>query len=181
MQRIQHTGAAMAARLQEAKLTGFPACSSRPEARVRAYQEAFEENRHRVYSLAFWMTDNELVAEELTVNTFCRAFALSPDPDAESVDRALVAELRELMPLGSLTLQCAACSQVVGLRRNRSAWNWSAPWSSCRPRNGWSSLHDVQRYQHARISRILGLSHQESAHGLHQARLRMREILAAMA
>jgi len=172
----------MAARIQEAKLTGFPACSSRPEPRVRAYQEAFEENRHRVYSLAFWMTDNELAAEELTVNTFCRAFALSPDPDAESVDRALVAELRELMPLGSLTLQCAACSQVVGLRRNTKRVELERAVVQLPATERMVFLfHDVERYEHARISRILGLSEQESAYGLHQARLRVREILAAMA
>lgn len=172
----------MAASIQEAKLTGFPACASRPEACVQAYQEAFEENRHRVYSLAFRMTDNELVAEELTANTFCRAFALSPDPDAESVDRALVAELRELMPLGSLALRCAPCLQVVGLRRNakRVELERAVVQLPATERMVFL-LHDVERYDHARISRILGLSQQESAYGLHQARLRLRELLAAMA
>jgi DNA-directed RNA polymerase specialized sigma24 family protein len=42
-------------------------------------------------------------------------------------------------------------------------------------------LHDVERYEHARISRLLGLNEQESALALHQARLRLRELLAAMA
>jgi RNA polymerase sigma-70 factor (ECF subfamily) len=172
----------MAASIQEAKLTGFPARVSKPEARVRAHPEAFEENRHRVYSLAFWMTDNELVAEELTVNTFCRAFALSPDPDAESVDRALAAELRELMPLGSLTLRCAPCSQVLGVRRNakRVELERAVVQLPATERMVFL-LHDVERYDHARISRILGLSEQESACGLHQARLRLRELLVALA
>jgi RNA polymerase sigma-70 factor (ECF subfamily) len=172
----------MATSVQEAKLTGFPGCASRPEARVRAYQEAFEENRHRVYSLAFWMTDNELVAEELTVNTFCRAFALSPNPDAESVVRALIAELRELMPLGSLTLRCAPCSQEIGVRRHvkRVELERAVVQLPATERMVFL-LHDVERYDHARLSRILGLSEQESACGLHQARLRLRELLAATA
>lgn len=171
----------MAASIGEAKLT-FPACISRTEARVQAYQEAFAEHRHRVYSLAFLMTDNEVVAEELMINTFCRAFALSPDPDTESVDRALVTELRELMPLGLLTLQCAPCSEVVGLRRNtkRVELERAVVQLPATERMVFL-LHDVERYDHARISRTLGLTEHESAYGLHQARLRLRELLAAAA
>jgi RNA polymerase sigma-70 factor (ECF subfamily) len=171
----------MAVRIQEAKLTGFPGCVFRPAARVEAYQEAFEENRHRVYSFAFWMTDNELVAEELMLNTFCRAFALSSHPDAESVDRALVAELRELMPLGALTLQCAPCSEVVGLHRNTKRVDLERAVVQLPATERLVFLfHDVERYDHARISRTVGLSERESAYGLHQARLRLRELLAAM-
>ncbi len=33
------------------------------ELRVESYRKIYELNRHRVYSLAFWMTDNELTAE----------------------------------------------------------------------------------------------------------------------
>lgn len=162
----------------EAKLSGFATAISRPEARDRAYQEAFEENRHRVYSLAFRMTDNELVAEELMINSFYRVFALSPDPDTESVDRALVAELRELMPLGTLTLECAPCSEVIGLRRNTKRVELESAVAQLPATERMVFLlHDVERYDHARISRTLGLSEQESAYGLHQARLRLRELL----
>ena len=172
----------MATRIEEAKLIGFPARVSRREAPVEAYQEAFEESRHRIYSLAFWMTDNELLAEEMAVNTFCRAFALSPNPDAESVDRAFIAELRQLMPLGSLTLQCAPCSQVVGLRRNIKRTELERAIVQLSPTERLIFLlHDVERHDHARIGRLLGLSPQESACGLHQARLRLRELLVASA
>lgn len=172
----------MAASIQQAKLNGFAGSISWPEARDRAYQEAFEENRHRVYSLAFRMTDNELVAEELMINSFYRVFALSPDPDAESVDRALVAELRELMPLGALTLECAPCSEVVGLRRNTKRVELELAVVQLPPTERMVFLlHDVERYDHARISRILGLSEQESAYALHQARLRLREVLTSRA
>jgi len=172
----------MAARIEEAKLAGFTACTARPQARVDAYREAFEQNRHRVYTLAFWMTHNELTAEELTVNTFCRAFALGPNPDAESVEHALVAELRELMPLGSLTLQCDPRSQVNGWRRNtrRTGLEQAVVQLPATERMIFL-LHDVERCEHARIGRILGFSEQESVIGLHQARLRLRELLAASA
>ena len=42
-------------------------------------------------------------------------------------------------------------------------------------------LHDVECCEHARIGRLLGLSEQESLVGLHQARLRLRELLASAA
>ena len=41
-------------------------------------------------------------------------------------------------------------------------------------------LHDVEGYNHARIAKLIGLTENESQNGLHQARLRMRELLAAM-
>ena len=41
-------------------------------------------------------------------------------------------------------------------------------------------MHDVEGYNHARIAKLIGLSENESRNGLHQARLRMRELLAAM-
>ena len=66
--------------LQQAKMFGFatymPAVLQRS---VDNYSETYEKNRHRVYALAFWMTDNELDAAELMTQTFCRAFATSQD------------------------------------------------------------------------------------------------------
>jgi RNA polymerase sigma-70 factor (ECF subfamily) len=41
-------------------------------------------------------------------------------------------------------------------------------------------MHDVEGYDHARIGRTIGLSAEESRTGLHQARLRLRELLAKM-
>ena len=41
------------------------------------YNQIYRENCDRIYSLSFWMTDNELTAEELSSNTFLRAFATS--------------------------------------------------------------------------------------------------------
>ena len=169
----------MAATLQQAKAAGFPALISRPEARVQAYKEAFEAQSHRIYSLAFRMTDNEVVAEELMVNAFCRAFATSPDPDAETIDRALLTELRELMPVGVLTLECAPSTEVVSLRRNHKRVDLERAVVQLPATERMIFLmHDVDGYDHARISRILGCTEQESAYAVHQARLRMRELLA---
>ncbi len=49
------------------------------------YDEIYSEHCHRIYSLAFWMTDNELTAEQLAGNAFLRAFAASDAPRTEQI------------------------------------------------------------------------------------------------
>jgi DNA-directed RNA polymerase specialized sigma24 family protein len=39
-------------------------------------------------------------------------------------------------------------------------------------------MHDGDGYDHARIARTLGIGEDESRHGLHQARLRIRELVS---
>jgi RNA polymerase sigma-70 factor (ECF subfamily) len=39
-------------------------------------------------------------------------------------------------------------------------------------------MHDVEGYDHAHIARLLSITEDSSRQGLHQARLRMRELLA---
>src|SRR5258708_34404202 len=45
------------------------------------------------------MTDNELVAEQLSAKTFQRAFAVSRCPSTEQIDQAFLAEVIEWTPL----------------------------------------------------------------------------------
>ncbi len=170
----------MASISQEAKLTSLAAyLAGTAEARTQAYKKAFEENRHRVYALAFWMTDNEMAAEELMSAAFCRAFAFSADPTAEMIDRALITEVRELIPVGVLTLECAPATEVHSVRTNtRRADLERAVVQLPATERMIFLLHDVERYEHTRIARILGIVEDESKQGLHQARLRLRELLA---
>src|SRR4051812_39121680 len=100
----------MASTIQHANVTSL--ATALPEIRNSAkYREVFDHNHHRVYALSFWMTDSELAAEDLMHNSFCRAFSKSSDPDAEAIDRALIAELQELGPLGSLVLEEPSCQE----------------------------------------------------------------------
>ncbi len=172
----------MATQIQQAKLTDFVAYLPKTEqARVETYKQVYEEHRHRVYALAFWMTDNEIAAEELMTNTFIRVFATSPDPDGETVDRALLSEIRELMPVGILSLDCAPATTVESVRRNIKRVHLErAVVQVPTTERLIFLLHDVESYDHARIARTLGISDVESRLGLHQARLRLREILATL-
>src|SRR5271169_6485316 len=85
---------------------------------ARSYSEVYEQNRRRVYGLAFWMTDNELSAEQLMTKAFCRVFRQSDIPTPEEIDCALIAEARQDIPPGTLTLDGALCNKVSSLRRN---------------------------------------------------------------
>jgi RNA polymerase sigma-70 factor (ECF subfamily) len=167
---------------QQAKVSGFvdflPGTHVIPAERVK---ETYEEHKHRIYSLAFWMTDNELEAEELSASTFRRAFSATHKPSAEQMDRALIAELRETRPIGVLTLSCEQTTQVHQVRTNTMRVHLErAVVQLPATERLIFLLHDVERRDHTSIARLIALSETESIHGLHQARLRMRELLAAM-
>jgi DNA-directed RNA polymerase specialized sigma24 family protein len=111
--------------------------------------------------------------------TFCRAFAASAEPTAAEIDRALISVLREYMPLGALTLQCAACDRVLSVRTNTMRVDLERAVVQLPDTEKMIFLmHDVEQYEHSRIASLLGISLQASVEGLHQARLRMRELLA---
>src|SRR5512140_3924354 len=109
----------MASTTRQEKITNYatflPTVSPvRPE----VYEAVYQENRHRIYAMSFWMTDNELAAEELMRNVFLRAFAANAEPTAEMLDQALITEVRELMPLGVLTIDEGICTEAPSIRRN---------------------------------------------------------------
>ena len=172
----------MASTIQEAKLTNYATIlPTIAPVRSEVYEAVYENNRHRVYSLAFWMTDNELTAEELMRNTFLRAFASQPEPTAEMLDRALLVELREMMPIGVLTLEEGICTEAPSVRRNilRVHLERAVVQLPATERMVFL-LHDVEGYSHERIACLLGLEEGESIQGLHQARLHLRNRLAEL-
>ncbi len=169
----------MASTIQGLKLAAF--AGALPLERLETYRESYEQNRHRIYALAFWMTDNELTADDLMSRAFHRAFAMSAQPSPVMIDRALLSELRELGPIGVLTLDCAASNEVVAVRRNILRVHLERAVVQLPATERLIFLmHDVENYDHARIARLLGISKAESQSGLHQARLRIRELVAGM-
>lgn len=143
------------------------------------YRDVFQQNRHRIYSFSFWMTDSELEAERLMENTFRRAFALSSRPTPEEVDRAFVAELRQEMPVGTLTLETQPSTEVQNVRQNTMRIHLERAVVQLPSTERLVFLmHDIERYDHERIGRLIGLTEEESKTALHQARLKVRELLA---
>jgi len=149
------------------------------DSRVESCREVYELNRHRVYSWAFWMTDNELAAEELTVQSFGRALAGNDEPTADDIDSALIAELRDYMPLGTLSLNCPPCDRVLSVRRNTLRVELERAVMQLPSTEKLIFLmHDAEGYAHDRVARLLNLTEDDSRRAVHQARLRLRELLA---
>ncbi len=149
------------------------------ESSLESYRKTYERNRHRVYSLSFLMTDNELAAEELMIQSFRRAFADHAEATDDDIDRALVAELRESMTLGDLTLQCKPCDRVLSVRRNTLRVDLERAVVQLPNTEKLAFLmRDVEGYDYSRIARLLGLDEEQSCQAVHQARLRLRELLA---
>lgn len=145
------------------------------------YDEIYSEHCHRVYSLAFWMTDNELTAEQLSANTFLRVFAASGPQKTEQVDLAFLAEVRELMAIGTLTLNNSVSAETKSVYGNVKRVHLERAIVELPATEKLIFLlHDVEGYGHEKISRLLGLDVQESQLGLHQARLQMRELISRM-
>lgn len=147
---------------------------------VETFQSIFEANRHRVYSLAFWMTDNELTAEEVSTRVFCRAFSGTAQPSAEQIDASLLTELRDLMPIGVLTLHLTSTS-TQAMRRNVKRIHMERAVVQIPTTERLAFLlRDVEGYDTAKVANLLGLSLDETKEAVYQARLLMRELIAGM-
>ncbi len=168
--------------IQNVKLTGFAAYLPTIEARPSEHYKAiYDANRDRIYTLAFWMTDNELVAEETLERSFLRAFSMSDAPSPEALDRALLRELRESIAIGPLTLRVATVNSVREIRRNTKRVHLERAIVALPATERMIfCLHDGEGYKHSHIARLLGISQEQSIEGLHQARLRIRELVAEM-
>jgi RNA polymerase sigma-70 factor (ECF subfamily) len=143
------------------------------------YRGIYSEHGHRIYSLAFWMTDNELTAEQLASNTFLRAFASTGTPTTEQIDHAFLTEVRELIPVGTLTLDCVASVHSKSVYGNVKRIDLERALVQLPATEKLVFLfHDVEGYSHDRIGRLLGISERESQYGLHQARIRIRELVS---
>jgi len=151
------------------------------ESRTTEYSEIYNENCHRIYSLAFWMTDNELTAEQMAANVFLRAFALNSNPRTEQIDQAFLAEVRETMAVGSLTLNGSVSAETRSVRGNVKRVHLERAVVQLPATEKLIFLmHDVEGYDHKRIAQLLGMDETESQSGLHQARIRIRELVSAM-
>jgi RNA polymerase sigma-70 factor, ECF subfamily len=148
------------------------------ENQTAQFSRIYNENCHRVYSLAFWMTDHEQVAEQVAANAFLRAFASGRPPSAEQIDRALLEELRELVAMEGLTLCCNSSAQSGSIGRNMKRVHLErAVVQLPATEKLIFLLHDVEGYAHAGIARLLGITEADCRLGLHQARLRIRELV----
>jgi len=127
------------------------------------------------------MTDSEPLAEQVLERTFLRAFSIAERPSDETIDRALIRELQseKSVSLEPLQLRCAVVNEVNSVRRNtRRVELERAIVQLPHTERMIFCMHDGDAYDHARIARTLGITEEESRNGLHQARMRIREIVS---
>jgi RNA polymerase sigma-70 factor (ECF subfamily) len=169
----------MATSILNATLAAFTSDVPAIVSRVKSLKSIYEEHQNRIYNLAFYLTANEMTAETVTARVFGNVFPVNRTPSAETLDRALVNELRETMEIGSLSLNVPVATEVSEARRNvkRTALEAAVMTVPATERLIFM-LHDVEGYDHSRIARTLGISTEESINGLHQARLAVRQAVA---
>ncbi|HKB90495.1 MAG TPA: sigma factor-like helix-turn-helix DNA-binding protein [Opitutaceae bacterium] len=155
-------------------------CAPAISARTVQYDDIYQDNCHRIYSLAFWMTGNELTAEQLSTNTFLRAFVSANYPTKEQIDRAFLSEVREFTALGTLTLSCVAAPATSIYGNVKRPHLEQAVLELPATEKMIFLFHDVEGYEHSRIARLLGMTEKESRQGLHQARMQVRSLVTQM-
>jgi DNA-directed RNA polymerase specialized sigma24 family protein len=141
-------------------------------------RDVFDSHRHRVFSVAFYMTANELEAESILAETFVRVFSTSGPRSGEQVDRALVDELSERFALE--TAETATPDVELLLERasnRRTALEEALPSLTPLERLVFL-LRDVEGYSSARIAPLVQLPEPEVQRTVLSARIRMRNELA---
>jgi RNA polymerase sigma-70 factor (ECF subfamily) len=145
-------------------------------------RDVYESHRHRTFSLAFYMTGNEIEAEEILATTFIRAFQQNERPDAFAVDSALVNELSQRFPLKEE--QAAA---VISPGSSLSHRNVRRPDLEIAVRSLPANerllflLRDVEGYAPAAISRLLNIPEPQVLRACFSARIRLCQLLAEQA
>jgi RNA polymerase sigma-70 factor (ECF subfamily) len=145
-------------------------------------RDVYESHRHRTFSLAFYMTGNEVEAEEILAITFVHAFQQQERPDAFAVDSALMQELSERFPLRN---EESPAVLVPGAGLNHR--NVRRPDLEVAVRNLPANerllflLRDVEGYSPAMISRLLDIPEAQIVRTCFSARIRLHQVLAAQA
>ncbi len=151
---------------------------------VDVQRDVYDSHRHRVFALAFYMTGNEIEAEEILTSTFVKAFREAEKPDCGKVDSALVAELRQRFPPGesevSAGLRAASGDEMsLGARNVRRTDLEEAIQTLPPSERLLFLLRDVEGYSPAVISDLLEMPESKVQRGLMSARIGLRRALAA--
>ena len=165
----------------EKHFNGVAAKQMAPQRLEDRQRDVYESHRHRVFSVSFYMTGNEMEAEEILTDTFVRAFGAAPEPDHQIVDNALVEELRERLPVEDGEVLPLPANTFVSVGRNILRTDMEEA-IRCLPAQERLIflLTDVEGYPAKRVSELLQLNESEVFRTSIRARMRLRAELAAM-
>jgi len=129
------------------------------------------------------MTDNEITAEDISSTVFTRTFSrecATPEALIASLDANLITALRELMPIGMLTLQTPITNSKRVFGNTKRIHLERAVVEVPATERIAFLLHDVESYDHSRIGNMLGITEEESQQAVCQARILIRELVSQM-
>lgn len=143
-------------------------------------RDVYDSHRHRVFSVSFYMTGNEIEAEEILRGTFIRAFRRAEEPNNTLVDAALIEELQENIALEDENLPVPHVASLPGghniLRTDlEEAIRCLPPVERLI-----FLLMDVEGYSAERVADLLHKSKAEVLRTSMIARLRLRAEIAAL-
>src|ERR1700688_828732 len=142
-------------------------------------RDVYESHRHRTFSLAFYMTGNEVEAEEILTITFVRAFQQQERPDAFAVDSALIQELSERFPLRNEEPPAVLVPGAGLNHRNVRRPDLEVAVCNLPPNERLLFLlRDVEGYSPAMISRLLDIPEAQVVRSCFSARIRLHQMLA---
>ncbi len=159
-------------------------------------RDIFNSHRHHVYSVAYYMTGNELEAEKILESSFVRAFqaaaetsktkAADAKPWIEQIDRALLAELMRRFTLAPPptadqtpgTADTFAAGPIGNVRRTDLE---EVIWGLADAERLLFLLRDVEGYSPERIAELLGWPLPTVRTTLLMARLHLRQQLSLRA
>lgn len=146
-------------------------------------RDIYDSHRHRTYSLAFYMTGNELEAERILARTFVRAFQEAPEPTGPEIDAALLKELRQRISFDldipsytSVMEGSAPMARRFGQNVRRTDLEEAVADLPAMERFLFL-LRDVEGYTPAAIAELLRLPESYVNRGVFTARIRLRKSL----
>ena len=143
-------------------------------------RDVYDSHRHRVFAIAYYMTGDEIHAEETLTRTFIRAFKSMEEPDSTAIDAALMGELRGQIAFDEPASPVEVSAQdPVGSRNVRRTELEEAIGGLPPVERLVFLLRDVEGYSTQAISGFIGLPAADVPRILMSARLRMRSILAS--
>ncbi len=143
-------------------------------------RDVYEAHRHRVFSVSYYMTANEMEAEEILTGTFVQAFAAAPQPDARGVDRALLGELERRFSLApSAPARAEESARLERGQVRRTDLEEAVAMLPPRERLVFL-LRDVESYPAGKIAGLLGCEEAEVLTTMISARIRMRNALSRL-
>lgn len=147
-------------------------------------RDIYDSHRHRTFALAYYMTGNEIEAEEILTASFVRAFQAKKEPDAQEIDAALLRELHEREHLqseasasGAEASSEPATADLSGRNVKRTELEEAIRELPATERLLFL-LRDVEGYSAAAIAKLMGLQEAEVQRRLLKARIHLRRILA---